>query len=417
MLRITPILHILPVLSTVLAQQPQDSPVFESITKCCSLGSERAETSGLGCDDIQVPVKDVIAELQATCISTMEVCCSRARRDLQCEAGREAALGGEECAPPESLDQRGQETYKDCCLSCTLGIIVASMGQQCDGVADIFGCPLEQPFTHCCTEIAGPLNVTDFDLEGSATSASPETSEEEKDDICPAGFQYNGLIHVCDDVDECEESLHSCSTPDEVCYNTVGSYVCEAQEAGSGDEECPPGYNFFLVTCIDINECADNTHDCPEDSVCINTEGNYTCDSSETFSEENPCPVGFQEQGGKCEDINECMTGQHDCLESQRCDNTLGSFVCVRFTTCGTGYTLNYISGHCEDNDECALGTHNCDALGVGYLCRNIQGSFRCEKKRCNVGEILDEEGFCVQIKCGAGFEVGPLGNCIVRRS
>ena len=79
-----------------------------------------------------------------------------------------------------------------------------------------------------------------------------------------------------------------------------------------------------------------------EGSICVNTEGNYTCENPEDFSEDNPCPVGFQEQGGKCEDINECQTGQHDCLEGQRCDNTLGSFLCVRFTTCGTGYTLNY---------------------------------------------------------------------------
>jgi fibulin 1/2 len=41
--------------------------------------------------------------------------------------------------------------------------------------------------------------------------------------------------------------------------------------------------------------------------------------------------------------------------------------------TCGTGYTLNFDTGRCEDNDECAVGTHNCDALGPGYLCRNIQ--------------------------------------------
>ena len=37
-----------------------------------------------------------------------------------------------------------------------------------------------------------------------------------------------------------------------------------------------------------------------------------------------------QESEGKCVDINECVTGEHTCLESQRCDNTMGSFVCVR---------------------------------------------------------------------------------------
>ena len=203
----------------------------------------------------------------------MEVCCSEARRELHCSAGRQAALGGEECSAPDSLDLPGQQTYKDCCLSCTLGIIVASMGQECDEVNQIFTCPLHQPFSHCCTEIAGPVNDTSPDqaeLEEETSAELPETTETteiatDREDICPVGFQYNALIHVCDDVDECsDESLHSCSSPDEVCYNTVGSFVCEAEEAGSGEEDCPPGYNFFLVTCIDINECADDTHECPQ---------------------------------------------------------------------------------------------------------------------------------------------------------
>ena len=107
----------------------------------------------------------------------------------------------------------------------------------------------------------------------------------------------------------------------------------------------------------------------------------------------------------------------------------LGLVFILRYTTCGTGYTLNYASGKCEDNNECALGTHNCDALGPEYFCRNMQvsknnnisylhsnfqGSFRCEKKKCNIGEILDEEGLCMKLSCGTGFEAGPLGNCIV---
>jgi len=117
---------------------------------------------------------------------------------------------------------------------------------------------------------------------------------------------------------------------------------------------------------------------------------------------------------GECQDINECVLGEHDCLEGERCSNNPGSFTCHRYVTCGTGYTLNFNSGECEDNDECALGTHNCGALGSGYLCRNIQGSFRCERKRCNVGEILDQAtGYCTRLACGAGFEPGPNGHCV----
>ena len=38
---------------------------------------------------------------------------------------------------------------------------------------------------------------------------------------------------------------------------------------------------------------------------------------------------------------------------SCRCDNTIGSYACVRVATCGTGYTLNHNTGMCVDDDEC----------------------------------------------------------------
>ena len=59
------------------------------------------------------------------------------------------------------------------------------------------------------------------------------------------------------------------------------------------------------------------------------------------------------------------------------------------------------------------MGTHNCQNLGNGYLCHNTQGSFRCARRRCNVGEILNENGLCSLLRCQTGFEPGPSGNCI----
>lgn len=47
-------------------------------------------------------------------------------------------------------------------------------------------------------------------------------------------------------------------------------------------------------------------------------------------------------------DVNECQVGLHNCLPSQRCDNTLGSYHCIRTTGCGTGYTLNAETSQCE---------------------------------------------------------------------
>ena len=80
---------------------------------------------------------------------------------------------------------------------------------------------------------------------------------------------------------KCEdENLHKCFDG-EVCYNTIGSYECDLEDNSS--DECAPGYRFFLVTCIDINECFENKNACPDGEICINTEGNYTCETPETF--------------------------------------------------------------------------------------------------------------------------------------
>ena len=56
---------IMTIISLSSGQQPEsDSPVLASINQCCSLGTERAETPQLGCEDIPFPVT-IIAELQA----------------------------------------------------------------------------------------------------------------------------------------------------------------------------------------------------------------------------------------------------------------------------------------------------------------------------------------------------------------
>ena len=126
----------------------------------------------------------------------MTLCCTKTRRDLDCEAGRLAALAGEEC----SVKGVG-ESHRDCCLSCSLGILVASMGQRCSGVADMFGCPLEKPFSDCCEEMAGPF--TNDTLDDLLSSMDDEESTTElKDEVCPEGFSHNTEMNVCDDLNE-----------------------------------------------------------------------------------------------------------------------------------------------------------------------------------------------------------------------
>ena len=74
---------------------------------------------------------------------------------------------------------------------------------------------------------------------------------------------------------------------------------------------------------------------------------------------------------------------------------------------------MNHNTRVCEDDDECALGIHDCDQLGPGYACRNTQGSFRCEKKRCSTGQVLDDNGQCKDVQCQPGYELDDSGNCV----
>lgn len=58
-------------------------------------------------------------------------------------------------------------------------------------------------------------------------------------------------------------------------------------------------------------------------------------------------------------DINECATDRHNCIpRAQRCDNTVGSFLCVRIASCGTGYTLQHTTGQCEGNALASSGLY-----------------------------------------------------------
>ncbi|RVE48740.1 hypothetical protein evm_006634 [Chilo suppressalis] len=193
---------------------------------------------------------------------------------------------------------------------------------------------------------------------------------------CPPGFKINPNTNRCEDIDECVDSVDICR-PDQVCINQLGQYDCKLKSTWRKSQICPDGMRLKQGTsiCEDIDECVEGTHLCDQYQNCLNTNGSHEC----------TCKIGFELDitTGACVDINECAMDQHSCIaETQRCDNTVGSYLCIRFTSCGTGYILHHSTGKCEDIDECALGTHNCARAGSEYHCVNLPGSFRCVRKR-----------------------------------
>lgn len=194
--------------------------------------------------------------------------------------------------------------------------------------------------------------------------------QDKKSKYCPPGFKIDSNTGKCEDINECEEGI---CRPDQDCVNQLGQYDCVAKVDHSKDH-CPDGMRKRegSLFCEDIDECVEGTHLCDQYQNCLNTNGTYECH----------CKLGYELDiiTGACVDINECATRQHECIpEAQRCDNTVGSYLCIRITSCGTGYVLHHSTGKCEDIDECGLGVDNCSPE---YNCFNIRGSFRCVRKR-----------------------------------
>uniref|UniRef100_A0A7E4UMX8 Fibulin-1 n=1 Tax=Panagrellus redivivus TaxID=6233 RepID=A0A7E4UMX8_PANRE len=144
---------------------------------------------------------------------------------------------------------------------------------------------------------------------------------------------------------------------------------------------------------------------------CVNNPCDHECNDRGGEDVECSCHDGYDlgSDGKSCIDIDECLTLAYDCLESQRCLNTPGSYKCIRTLTCGTGYALDSETEECLDVDECNMGAHDCGPL---YQCRNTQGSFRCDPKRCSESELMNPQtGECQSIDCPLGYKAKD-GKC-----
>ena len=79
--------------------------------------------------------------------------------------------------------------------------------------------------------------------------------------------------------------------------------------------------------CEDIDECFISST-CPQNSICKNGIGDYSCECIVGFSYGEKC-VGAECQNFECHDDDECEVSNGGC--EQVCINTLGSFECNCF--------------------------------------------------------------------------------------
>ncbi|XP_043938265.1 adhesion G protein-coupled receptor E2-like [Protopterus annectens] len=134
----------------------------------------------------------------------------------------------------------------------------------------------------------------------------------------------------CGDVDECN-TTGICGNFS-VCINTEGNYTCTCQQGFQSKSGKDNFTDVVTSGCVDVDEC-NTTEICGNFSICINTEGSYTC----------TCQQGFQSKSGKdnftdvatsgCVDVDECNR-MGICENFAVCINTEGNYTC----TCQQGF-------------------------------------------------------------------------------
>ncbi|XP_045211817.2 uncharacterized protein LOC123563207 [Mercenaria mercenaria] len=162
---------------------------------------------------------------------------------------------------------------------------------------------------------------------------------------------------TCSDIDECNDKSHQC---DQNCRNTLGEHACYCNEGYILDSD--------NKTCNDVDECGINNGGCSHN--CTNEIGSFLCGCIDGYS--------LQNDSRSCVDLNECDIGNGNC--DQICLNTEGSYSC----NCTDGYYLMTDGLTCEDVNECAFDNGGCD-----HVCNNTDGYFFC---KCFSGYFLNND-------------------------
>uniref|UniRef100_A0A3Q3J531 Fibulin-1 n=1 Tax=Monopterus albus TaxID=43700 RepID=A0A3Q3J531_MONAL len=352
-----------------------------------------------------------------------------------CQDGRNRALKGQDCTilPPISDSLTCRIAQEQCCTAviennlCLNGIKMA-LGQGACEKPFFPGNPWETQISkvikvlslytppHCSTHVMSSSFVS---LLFSGSNCS-QLCVGNGTCSCHDGYQLQKDGVTCEDVNECLTGSHSCILG-QMCINTEGSFRCQREIS------CGTGYELREDnSCQDIDECALEIHNCGPDFSCTNTAGSFRCHPKEK------CPHGFiQDAFGSCIDINECLAHMSPCPPGQICMNTEGSYTCRKVTvTCGRGYHLSEDGTRCEDVDECHTG-NVCGEHG----CVNLVGSHRCDCKRGfafnSITKLCEDINECryypgrlcahkcentegsYQCSCTTGFKLSPDGrNC-----
>jgi len=238
-----------------------------------------------------------------------------------------------------------------------------------------------------------------------ATGFTGQTCSEDIDECDITDFDINGDGAVVQEVDH----VHVCDT-NALCTNAFGAYNCECGPGWQGmgyrsigTLDAPEWMTAISLetgitfNCIDIDDCA--TAPCQNGGSCLNSVGEvdgWSCECALGPTGDSNAWVGRD-----CsEDVDECANNAHDCDVSAECINTPGGFECVCHKhweptdPCGDDHRGRTIVMRPEGADltvapysECAL-----DTQGTAYSsgCYDVDD---CASEPCKNGGTCDGSG------------------------
>ncbi|MBQ3369361.1 leucine-rich repeat domain-containing protein [bacterium] len=176
-------------------------------------------------------------------------------------------------------------------------------------------------------------------------NATPSTTECRF--VCNSGYVWNAATETCDDVDECEEETYDC--PDySMCVNESGSYTCD----------CISGYepDFLTQSCVPV--CGDGKWTANEecDSELDFTKNCRDLDSDYKSSSYASCGSSCTWDESTCEHV---CTGTTCGLVWSATAGGIDTVInCLADGTCGSGITCSSTGSLPEVECVCPEGFH-----------------------------------------------------------